>query len=73
MVNIYQIFSKVYFTINDPLPVLPGKGQDLCNENIDLVSTYLFYQVCKGHDIVCKGTSLPIYRSPETLASDISA
>ena len=55
MVNIYQIFGKVLFehkilcTINDLLPVLPGNEQDLGNENI--VNTYLFYQVCKVHDI----------------------
>ena len=59
MVNIYQIFSKVLFkhkiygTINDPLPVLPGNEQDLGHENINLVSTYLFYKVCKVHNIVC--------------------
>ena len=44
-----------YLTINDPLPVLLGSEQDLCQENIDLVTTYLFYQVCKVHDIVCLG------------------
>ena len=38
MVNIYQIFGKVLFkiklydTINDPLPVLPGNEQDLCDK-----------------------------------------
>ena len=37
------------------MPVLPGNEQDLCHENIDLVSTYLFYQVCKVQDIVCLG------------------
>ena len=77
MVNIYQIFGKVLFkykifgTINDPLPVLPGSEQDLCQENIDLVNTYLFCQVSKVHDIVLE-TILPIYRVPYTLASDIS-
>ena len=61
MVNIYQIFGKVLFkhkihvTINDPLPVLPSNEQDLGQENIDLVNTYLFYQVCTVHDIVCLG------------------
>ena len=61
MVNIYQIFGKVFFnfkfygTIKDLLPVLPDNEQDLCHENIDLVSTYLFYQVYKVHDIVCLG------------------
>ena len=50
MVNIFQIFGKV---LNDPLPVLLGNEQDLCHRNIDLVSTYLFYQVCKVQDIVC--------------------
>ena len=55
MVNIFQIFSKVFLTTNDHLPVLPGNEQDLCHENIDLVSTYLFYQVCKVYDIVCLG------------------
>ena len=56
--------------INDPLPVLPGNEQDLCHENIDLVNTYLFYQVCKVH---VSDTSLPMHRRPDTLASDISA
>ena len=59
MVNIYQIFGKVLFNhkfdgiINDPLLVLPGNEQDLAYENI--FNTYLFYQVCKVHDIVCFG------------------
>ena len=37
------------------MPVLPGNEQDLCHENIDLdlVNTYLFYQVCKVHNILC--------------------
>ena len=51
MVNIYQIFGKVLFNHNDPLPVLPGNEQDLAHGNI--VNTYLFYQVCKVHDTVC--------------------
>ena len=38
-----------------PSPVLPGNEQDLCHENIYLVNTYLFYQVCKVHDIVFLG------------------
>ena len=29
MGNIYEIFGKVLFTINDPLPILPGNEQDL--------------------------------------------
>ena len=61
MVNMYQIFyllkfyltMKFHDTINDPLLVLPGNEQDLSHENI--VNTYLFYQVCKVHDIVCFG------------------
>ena len=53
MRNIYQIFGKVLFTINDLLPVLPDNEQDLVHKNI--VNTYLFYQVCKVHDIVCFG------------------
>ena len=67
MVNICQIFGKVLFNINDSLPVLPGNEQDLCHENIDLdlVNTYLFYQVWKVYNIVCLGTSLPM------IASDI--
>ena len=55
MVNIFQIFGKVFLTINDTLPLLLGNEQDLCHENIDLISTYLFYQVCKVHDIVSLG------------------
>ena len=46
-----KFLAKFYLTINDPLPVLPGKEQDLDHENI--VNTNLFYQVCKVHDIVC--------------------
>ena len=37
------------------MPVLPFNEQDLCHENIDLIDTYLFYKVCKVHDIVCLG------------------
>ena len=53
--NIWQSYLniKFYGAINDPLPVLPGNEQDLCHENIDLVNTYLFYQVCNVYDIVC--------------------
>ena len=65
-----KYFAKFYLTINDPLPVLPSNEQDLCHENIDLVNTYLFYQVCKLHVLE---TSLPMYRRHDTLASDISA
>ena len=39
--------------MNDLLPVLPGNKQDLGHDN--LVNTYLFYQVCKVHNIVCFG------------------
>ena len=60
MVNIYTIYLakfylniKFYGTINDPLPVLQGNEQGLYHENIDLVNTYLFYQVCKVHNFVC--------------------
>ena len=36
---------------------LLGNEQDLGNEN--LVNTYLFYQVCKVHDILCFGDRFP--------------
>ena len=68
----FYLNIKFYGTINDSLPILPGSEQDLCHENIDLVNTYLFYQVCKVHNIVME-TSLPIYRWPHTYASDIAA
>ena len=57
-----KYLAKFYLKINDLLPVLPGNEQDLCHENIDLdlVNTYLFYQVCKVHNIVCLETSLPM-------------
>ena len=61
VVNIVKYLAKFYLdiqfygTIKYPLPVLPGNEQDLCHENIHLVNTYLFYQVCKVHDIVCLG------------------
>ena len=44
------------------MPVLPGNEQDLCHENIDLdlVNTYLFYQVWKVHNIAGLETSLPM-------------
>ena len=76
MVNIYQIFGKFYLnikfygTINVPLPVLPGNEQDICHAN--LVNMYLFYQVCKVHDIVCFGHHSANASSHDTLASDIS-
>ena len=57
MVKIYQILAKLYLTINDPLPVLLGNEQDFGHEN--LVYTYLFYQVCKEHDICCFGDQFP--------------
>ena len=66
MVNIYQLFFNYY-----PLPVFPFNEQDPGHENI--VNTYLFYQVCKVHDIVFLETSLPMQRSHDTLVSDISA
>ena len=77
MVNIYQIFGKVLFkykfygTIIDPLSIVPGNRQDLGCENI--VNTYLFYQVCKVHDIVCFGHQFANARSHDTLASNISS
>ena len=36
------------------------------------VNTYLFYQVCKVYDTVSE-SSIPMQRSHDTLASDISA
>ena len=69
MVNLCQIFGKVYLTINDSLSVLPGNDQDLDHENI--VNTYLFYQVCKVNGIVLE-TSIPMQRKHDILASDIS-
>ena len=65
-----KYLAKFYLTINDPFPVLSGNEQDLGHEN--MVNTYLFYQVCKVHDIVSE-SSIPIQRSHDTLASDISA
>ena len=72
MLNIYQIFGKVLFislkfyeTMNDPLPVLPGKEQDLGHEKI--VNTYLFYQVCKVHNIVCLGDQSANARRQDTI------
>ena len=47
----FYLNIKFYSTVNDPLPVLPGNEQDLSHKN--MVNTYLFYQVCKVHDIVC--------------------
>ena len=63
MVNIYQIFGKVFLTINDPLPILPCNEQYLGHENT--VNTYLFYQVCKVCDIVSFGDCLPMEISHE--------
>ena len=53
MVNIYQIFGKVLFNHKLSLACFPGNEQDLGHKN--RVNTYLFYQVCKVHDIVCFG------------------
>ena len=57
-----KYLAKFYLNINDLLSVLIGNEQDLCHENIDLdlVNTYLFYQVCKMHNFVCLETSLPM-------------
>ena len=53
MVNIYQIFAKVYYlTINDHLPVLPGNEKDLCHENI--VNIYLFWMVTASLPNLCQ-------------------
>ena len=49
--------AKLFLIINDPLPVLLGNEQELGHEN--LVNTYLFYQVCKVHDILCFGDQFP--------------
>ena len=51
---------KFYLGVNDPLPALPGNDQDLDHENI--VNTYVFYQVCKVHDISSFGD---LYSNPE--------
>ena len=67
----FKYLVKLYLTINHPLPVSPGNGQDLCPENI--VNIYLFYQVCKVHNISVFETSLPMQRNHDTLATDISA
>ena len=67
----FYLNIKFHGTINDPLSVLPGNDQDLSHKN--MVNTYLFYQVCKVHDIVCLGDQFHMQRSHDTLASDISA
>ena len=53
----FYLNIKLHGTINDPLPDLPGNEQDLSHEN--MVNTYLFYQVCKVHDIVCFRDEFP--------------
>ena len=70
-----NIWQSLYLNIHDPLPVLPGNEQDLCHENRDLAlfNTYLFYQVCKVHEIVCFRDQFASVRKHDTLASDISA
>ena len=70
MVNIKYLAKlylnlKLYGTINDFLPILPGNEQDLGHEYI--VNTYLFYQVCKMHDIVYLGDQSANARSHDTL------
>ena len=77
ILNKWEIFikylAKFCLTINDPLLVLPGNEQDLDHENI--VNTYLFHQVCKVHDLICfreQYSSIPMQRSHDTLALDIS-
>ena len=44
-----KYLEKFYLTWSDPLPVLSGNEKHLAHGNI--VNTYLFYQVCKVHDI----------------------
>ena len=53
----YQIFGKVISSHKWSLPLLLGNKQDLGHEN--LVNTYLFYQVCKVHDILCFEDQFP--------------
>ena len=74
MVNIYEIFGKVslnhkfHGTINDPVCVLPGNEQDLGHEN--LVKT--FTKCARCMTLSTLETSLPMYRSHDTLVLDIS-
>ena len=51
--------------------MIPGNEQDLGYESI--VNTYLFYQVCKVHGMSVLETSLPMWRSHDTIALNISA
>ena len=60
MAPLHSIRSLACFTL--------GNEQDLCHENIDLVNTYLFYQVCKVHDIVCLGDQSANTRRPHGLS-----
>ena len=64
---------KFYLTRNDLLPVLPGNEQDLCHDSIDLVNTYFTKCGARCMTLSVLETSLPMYRSYDTLASDISA
>ena len=57
--------------MNEPLYILPGKEQDIGHKN--LVNTYLFYQVCKVHNIVCLEEQSAYARTQDTLVWDISA
>ena len=52
-----KYLAKLYLNINNPLSVLLGNEQDLSHKN--MVNTYLFYQVCKVHDILCFGDQFP--------------
>ena len=62
---------KFHGTINDPFPLLlPGNEQDLGHVNI--VSTYLFYELCNMHDIALE-IRLSMQKSHDTLALDFSA
>ena len=71
MVNIYKLFGKVLFNHKWSLASFTRQRLDHGHENI--YNTYLFYQVCKLHDIAVLETSSSMQRSYDTLVSDISA
>ena len=53
----FNLNIKFHGTINDHLPVLQGNEQELSHKH--MVNTYLFYQMCKVHEIVCFEDQFP--------------
>ena len=67
----FYLNIKFHGTINDPLPVLPGKEQDLSHKKWSTLTC--FTKCTKCMTLSALEISFPMQRSHDTLVSDISA